>query len=74
MLLFQSSQFTNDCQKDYCYNLISIDSRFRKKIAVIVGDVNGHVGGSAEDFEDHEGGDFENRSGVENSFTYMVLV
>lgn len=45
-----------------------------KKIAVIVGDVNGHVGGSAEDFEDHEGGDFENRSGVENSFTYMVLV
>ena len=55
MLLFQSSQFTNDCQKDYCYNLISIDSRFRKKIAVIVGDVDGHVGGSAEDYEDRHG-------------------
>ena len=55
MLLFQSSQFIDDCQKDYCYNLISIDSHFRKKIAVIVGDVNGHVGGSAEDYEDRHG-------------------
>ena len=26
-----------------------------KKIAVIVGDVNGHVGGSAEDYEDRHG-------------------